>query len=48
MPQNGTATALDAVTGASLWTIPIYDDERWTFAGGYLVGFSQGKVFGIG
>ncbi|MCS5733788.1 hypothetical protein [Herbiconiux daphne] len=48
MPQSGTGTALDAVTGASLWSIPAYYDERWVFAGGYLVGFSQGRVFGIG
>lgn len=48
MPQSGTGTALDAVTGATLWSVPVYYDERWTFAGGYLVGISQGKVFGIG
>lgn len=48
MPQSGTGTALDAVTGATLWSVPVYYDERWSFAGGYLVGISQGKVFGIG
>lgn len=48
MPQSGTGTALDQQTGAPLWTIPIYYDERWAFAGGYLVGFTQGTVFGIG
>jgi hypothetical protein len=48
MPQSGTGTASDAVTGAALWTVPAYYDERWAFAGGYLVGFSQGRVFGIG
>ncbi len=48
MPQSGTGTAFDAVTGAPLWSIPAYYDERWAFAGGYLVGLSQGRVFGIG
>jgi len=48
MPQSGVGTAYDAVTGAALWSIPAYYDERWAFAGGYLVGFSQGRVFGIG
>jgi hypothetical protein len=48
MPQSGTGTAYDALTGAALWSVPAYYDERWVFAGGYLVGFSQGRVFGIG
>ncbi|MCS5720050.1 hypothetical protein N1027_18115 [Herbiconiux sp. CPCC 205763] len=48
MPQSGTGTAFDAVTGASLWSVPAFYDERWKFAGGYLVGLSQGRVFGIG
>ncbi|ARJ06541.1 hypothetical protein GCM10010988_18050 [Cnuibacter physcomitrellae] len=43
-----TATVRDAVTGAVLWTRPIASDERWAFAGGYLVGLSGGTMFGIG
>jgi hypothetical protein len=41
-------TVRDAVTGEVLWTQPLAPDERWVFAGGYLVGISGGKVFGIG
>ncbi|SDZ16442.1 hypothetical protein [Herbiconiux ginsengi] len=48
MPQSGTGTAYDATTGAALWSVPAFYDERWVLAGGYLVGFSQGRVFGIG
>lgn len=43
-----TATVRDAITGETLWTRPIATDERWEFAGGYLVGLSGGKMFGIG
>lgn len=45
---KGAGTAVDAATGAPLWSIPIAYDEHWDFAGGYLVGFSNGTVFGIG
>ncbi|SDZ15638.1 hypothetical protein [Herbiconiux ginsengi] len=48
IPGSGTATAFDAVSGEELWTIPIASDERWESAGGYVVGFSDGRMFGIG
>ncbi|MFB2583415.1 hypothetical protein [Herbiconiux liukaitaii] len=48
LPQSGVGTAYDTVTGASLWSVPAYYDESWIFAGGYLVGVSEGRVFGIG
>ncbi|GLK19019.1 hypothetical protein [Herbiconiux flava] len=48
VPGSGTATTLDAVTGEELWTLPIASDERWWSAGGYIVGTSNGRMFGIG
>jgi hypothetical protein len=48
VPAAGTATAFDAVTGQELWTLPIASDERWVLAGGYVVGLSDGQMFGIG
>jgi hypothetical protein len=48
IPASGTATAVDAITGDVLWTRPIASDERWRQAGGYVVGFSNGTMFGVG
>lgn len=48
LPSSGTATGFDAVTGEQLWTLPIASDERWVLAGGYVVGLSNGRMFGIG
>jgi hypothetical protein len=45
---SGTASAFDLVTGEELWSIPIASDERWQIAGGRVVGFSEGRMFGIG
>jgi len=48
IPDSGKASAFDALSGAELWTIPIASDERWESAGGYVIGFSDGRIFGIG
>jgi hypothetical protein len=45
---DGVATAIDAVSGETLWTLPIGYDEVWRYAGGRLVGIAGGTVSGIG
>ncbi len=44
--QSGTA--YDAATGKTLWTIERHEGERWTFAGGYLIGAFGNTIRSIG
>ncbi|MFK3671750.1 PQQ-binding-like beta-propeller repeat protein [Leifsonia aquatica] len=46
--DSATGTAYDGATGATLWTLPQQQGERWDFAGGYLVRLFGNRVESIG